>query len=377
MTSPHESWLSRSDGLHSRVQSFIRSAPESRDTLETLALEIARFQADFIPGYARLVAARQSRLDYLSTIPAVPVDAFRLARIAAHPAEADVVRYHTSGTTSGQPGLHFFRRTDTYRTSAVAWGKVGLLEPGVKHAAVVALLPETTRETSSLSAMANMFMEEFDPFANIASANALPTRWLLSESGIDVEGLQAHLERARAANQPLIVVATVIALVQLLDQLGPRRLDIWPHVVVMPTGGFKGKIREIATPELRAQVSLAFGIADGNIVGEYGMTELASQLYEGCLPGGALQAQAGVFLAPPWLHVCPVAPETLNPVLPGEVGIARFIDIANVDSAVCIVTQDLIRSTERGFELLGRRHGAVARGCSLSTEEWLQAHAGS
>ena len=375
MLSPTQSWLVRSDALHSRVQSFIQSVPEDRDTLDSLALEIARFQADFIPGFARLVAAHHSRLDTLGAIPAVPVDTFRLARIAVHPPDTDVVRYRTSGTTSGQPGLHFMRRTDTYRISATTWGKQGLLPPGTNEAAVVALLPDGTVQTSSLAAMAQMFMEEFDSRVARSEATPFPSRWLMTERGLEVEWLEAHLERARAANQPLVIVATVIALVQLLDDLGPRRLDIWPHTVVMPTGGFKGKIREIATPELRERTSLALGIANGNIVGEYGMTELSSQLYEGCLPAGRLQTRAGSFLPPPWLDVCPVDPESLKPVTSGAVGIARFVDLANVDSAVCVVTQDLIRKTELGFELLGRRQGATPRGCSLGAEEWLDANA--
>lgn len=368
MSDATRSWLDRSDALHSRVQEAIASANLDRGTFEQLAQDIARFQADFIPGFARLVESRGSRLESVSDIPAVPVDAFRLTRIAVHPPDMDVVRYQTSGTTSGQPGLHLMRRTDTYRSSAIAWGRQGLLSPGSSHAAVAALLPVGTADTSSLAAMAAMFMEDFDPDD---ADSSLPSRWLLRDNGIDVQRLIAHLERAKSRNLPLVVVATVIALVRLLQDLGPRRLDIWPHTVVMPTGGFKGKIREIATPELRERVALAFGIPDGNIVGEYGMTELSSQLYEGCLPGSVLGGPPGYFRAPPWLDVCPVDPETLRPVQRGEIGIARFVDLANVDSAVCIVTQDLVRSTQRGFELLGRRRGAVPRGCSLGSEEYL------
>ena len=360
--------LGRSDALHSRVQDYIRAANPKRAAFEALALEIAQFQAEFNPGFARLVKSRGSRLDSVSAIPAVPVDAFRLARVAVHPPELDIARYRTSGTTSEQPGLHNMRRTDTYEISAIAWAREGLFANGASSAAVAALLPEGGVETSSLSAMANMFMLAFD---RNSDGSPMPSRWVLRPEGIDVAGLVAHLERARASQQPFIVVATVIALVQLLEDLGERTLDVWPQTVVMPTGGFKGKIREIASPELREGVARAFGIPDANIVGEYGMTELGSQLYEGFLPGGSLAGIAGYFHAPPWLDVCPVDPETLEHVHTGDVGIARFVDLANVDSAVCIVTQDLIRDTEHGIELLGRRQGAVARGCSLSTEEWL------
>ena len=130
MSHTDDDWRVRSDGLHSRVHAFIRSAPQNREPFEQLALDIARFQAERIPGFARLVESRHSALDNVQAIPAVPVEAFRLTRIAVHPRKDDVVRYETSGTTSGQPGIHAMRRTDTYRLSAIAFGRQALLPSG-------------------------------------------------------------------------------------------------------------------------------------------------------------------------------------------------------------------------------------------------------
>ncbi len=378
MTAADSTWLTSSNGLHSRVQEYIRASSHSPEEFEQLALEIANFQAKYIPGYARLVQAHNSRLDSLDTLPAVPVEAFRLTRIAAHPMPDDVVRYVTSGTTSELRGTHAMRRTDTYRTSAVSWGRHALLPSGAAEAAVVALLPGEDIGTSSLAAMAQMFMEALEPTVNESHSSApLASRWLLTEQGIDLLGLAAHLERARDSKLPLIIVATSFALVRFLDELGARRLDVWPHTVVMPTGGFKGKTREISPIELRSRVSAALGVDPRQIVGEYGMTELSSQLYEGCLPSGNLATEPGIYVPPPWLQVCPVNPETMRPVLPGDSGVARFVNLANVDSAVCVVTEDVIRRRGNGVELLGRLQGAAARGCSLSTEDWLLTHAES
>ena len=225
------SWLVRSDDLHSRVQKFIQSESQSPEEFEALALNIARFQADHIPGYSRLVQANASGLDTIDTLPAVPVEAFRLTRIAAHPPEADVARYVTSGTTTGRPGTHAMRRTDTYRTSAVTWGRRALLPAGTLRAAVVALLPISSSSSSSLAAMARMFMEVFDPSQDNSEVRSeLATRWLLTARDVDISGLAAHLERARDAKLPLLLVATAFGLVHLLDELGERRLDILaPH----------------------------------------------------------------------------------------------------------------------------------------------------
>jgi hypothetical protein len=143
----------------------------------------------------------------------------------------------------------------------------------------------------------------------------------------------------------------------------------------MHTGGFKGRSREVPSDELRAAIASAFGIAAEAVVGEYGMTELSSQLYEGTLRATAgLPAPAarhGVFVPPPWLRVAPVDPETLVPVPAGEVGILRFEDLANVDSALAVQTADRGRLVDGGVELLGRLSGAPPRGCSLIVAEQL------
>ena len=375
MTSSTESrCLQQSDDLHARVQNWIRGDASSREPFERLALDIARFQAEFIPGYARLVQVRGGRLDDVDCLPPVPTEAFRLSRIAVHGAEVDQVRYATSGTTSGSRGIHAMRRTDTYRVSAVTWARAALLPAASPNAAVVALLPVGTSNTSSLSAMAQMFMDEFEPSDQTSMANSVGA-WLMSDPDFVVAALKDHLRRARSLNVPLLVVATALALVHLVDTLGDQTLDIWPHTIVMPTGGFKGKTLDGSSVDLRSRAARALGIKPDQVVGEYGMTELGSQLYEGWSLHAGTAVLPGVYCPPPWLRVAAVDAETLTPVEPGMSGLARFIDLANVDSAVCIVTQDIIRAHGDGFELLGRQAGAPSRGCSLSTEEWLSAHA--
>jgi hypothetical protein len=140
----------------------------------------------------------------------------------------------------------------------------------------------------------------------------------------------------------------------------------------MQTGGFKGRSREVPAPELRAQVAKMFSVPERSIVAEYGMTELSSQFYERTLYDAA--ATHGSYAEPPWARVIPVDPETLAPVADGEVGIAKILDLLNVDSAVAVLTQDRVRRVGdrfEHFELLGRLPGAAPRGCSIAIDELL------
>jgi hypothetical protein len=370
--------LDTSNELHERVQRF--AAGDTSDTFGGLALDIARFQADASDGFRRLLLSRGASLNALDDIPPVPTDAFRLTRVAAFAPGFDSVRFFTSGTTGRERGTHAMRRTDTYERLSLAYGRQALLAAG-GSAVVVALAPPLGNPpTSSLGYMMARFMEAFDgePMAEVETRfdSASAGRWLVDESGVNLAGLEQATRVASRARRPLLVLGTAFALVRLLDDLAGARLPLPPGSVVMQTGGFKGRTREVSMEELRAGVTAAFQLGAGRVVGEYGMTELTSQLYEGTIHESALaarqpEATPGIYFEPPWLRVTPVDPVTLLPVAEGEAGLARFIDLGNVDSAVSVVTQDLVRRVSGGVQLLGRQAGAPARGCSLAIEALL------
>lgn len=366
--------VEESEALHARVRAF-GAAASSGESFETLALDVARYQAKYNPGFARLVRARGGELASVDSIPAVPTDAFRLTRVATHPAALDVARFATSGTTGSERGVHPLRTTATYEALAAPFGRRALVAESAPCTVVALAARLDTPPSSSLGFMMALFMRKFDgrPLSPATSRfdDRANERWLLSEAGPDVRGLERAAQVAAERREPLLLLATSFALVALLDALAGTKLPLPEGSVVMQTGGYKGRTREVPAGELRASLSRCFDISEDAIVSEYGMTELSSQLYEGTLPGGALAGKRSVYLEPPWLRVQPVHPVTLEPVAEGEPGLARFVDLANVDSAVAVITRDLVRRRDGGVELLGRAEGAPPRGCSLAVEELL------
>jgi hypothetical protein len=266
------------------------------------------------------------------------------------------------------------RTTETYRELALSMGRASLASAWPGRRVVVALAADPgPAPKSSLGFMMRAFIDEFDgrplgrgeaPFDAGEEG-----RFLLGPSGVDVRGLARAAELALARDEPLLVLGTGFSFVLLIEKLRGTPIPAPARTIVMPTGGFKGRTREIEYGDLARELAALFTIPETHVVGEYGMTELTSQLYEGVLPGGVLSGDRGVFLPPPWLRVTPVDAETLEPAPGDDVGLAHFTDLGNVDFPMCIVTQDLVRRRGSGVELLGRHRGAPPRGCSLAVEE--------
>jgi hypothetical protein len=351
-----------SDALHVRARAFVRAfeaGARMPEPFDVMACDLARFQAASVPGYARLCRARgvdAATLARAGDAPAVPADAFKVARVAAFSEAEACAVFRTSGTTGGARGAHAMRTVATYDAAAVAFGRWALARGLSEDAQVLVLGPSDAEAgDSSLAHMCGLFARTFGRGA-----------FFLRGATLDVEALRACV---RSLDGAALVLGASFAFVHLLDALGAERLPLPEGSRAMQTGGFKGRSREVDGAELRAAIADAFAISTRAVVGEYGMTELSSQFYEATVADAG--GRAGVFVEPPWARVVPVHPETLREVPRGEVGIARIEDLMNVDSAFAVLAADRVRRVEGGFELLGRAPGAPPRGCSIAVDEIL------
>jgi hypothetical protein len=359
----------QSDELHRRARAFV-TAFEAKaampEPFDALACDIARHQAAHVEGFARLCKARGidvTALERASQIPAVPTDAFKLSRVAAFPESDARVVFRTSGTTIGARGAHAMRDVSTYDAAALAFGRASVARDLAKRVPVLVLGPSpAVLPDSSLTHMIDLFVHALGTPATSAET------YLIDADGIiDLESFDTRVARALVAHEPILVLGTSFAYVHLLDALGDEGFRLPHGSRVMQTGGYKGKSREVPAETLRRDLARAFHVPTRAIVAEYGMTELSSQFYEQTLNDEHLPH--GVYAEPPWARVEAVDPETLTPVADGEIGIARIVDLMNVDSAVVVLAADRVRRVPQGFELLGRAPGAAPRGCSIAIDE--------
>jgi hypothetical protein len=341
--------------VRERIRAFIRAClerPPSREALELEALALWRWQRERNASYAAFCAGLSPTC--LEEIPAVPVALFRDLPLCCFPPERARHRFHTSGTTTGHPGVHRLLDCDSYDRASAGWFRASL--PDAPTGAVSLIPSPAAAPNSSLSHMVGLLYPQ--------------AAWVAERDGlVDGERAWALLSTQR---RPVFVATTALALATLLDEPGQARLP--PGSVLMTTGGFKGRSLQLDPSELLAEAAMRLG-PGLRLLGEYGMTELSSQLWTRPATLGDGGAVAGrPFYPPPWLIPIVVDPGSGRPLPTGQDGQLRFVDLANDHSVLAIETMDHgLLTEEGGLLLLGRLPGAAARGCSLSVEEALKA----
>ncbi|MBP7496977.1 MAG: acyltransferase, partial [Bacteroidales bacterium] len=203
------------------------------------------------------------------------------------------------------------------------------------------LPPSAIREESSLIYMINLLIEK--------SKNSL------SEVIQNKENLTSKIELLNKTDAKTILIALSYSL---LDYAETNNIKVYNNIIIMDTGGMKGKRKEIIREELHSKLKYFFGTQ--TILSEYSMTELLSQAYS---------KGEGIYSTPPWMKILirdindPLASEKNN-----KTGGINIIDLANINSCSFISTYDLgVRFIDGRFKIFGRFDNSDIRGCSLLT----------
>jgi len=277
----------------------------------------------------------------LASIPFLPVEFFRTKKIVTGDLPVKLI-FESSGTTGTDPGRHFVTDLGLYEESFLKSFNLFYGDPS--DYVIAALLPSyTERKSSSLVYMAdNLIKRTENPLSGFYKGN--------------IDDLVSALKAAKAEKKRVLLLGVSFALLDLAEDQ-PTDLS---EVIVMETGGMKGRRKEITRPELHSFLKEKLNIR--SVHSEYGMTELMSQAYS---------KGDGIFYCPPWMKVVirdPYDPLTLYSDT-GMTGGINIIDLANLNSCSFIATGDLGRlHNDGGFEVLGRFDNSDIRGCNLLAE---------
>lgn len=305
-----------------------------------ISLDTFRFQYSSCRPYRDYVDLTGTDPDSVTTladIPFAPISLFRTHRMST--SSVDEIVFTSSGTTSGLQSRHHVASASMYRESFTRAFELFYGKP--EQCNIYALLPSyLERDGSSLIYMVTELIKRSH------------------DGGFFLYNHDELVERLnrRDRSRPTILFGVGFALLDLAES---RRLDL-SEVIVMETGGMKGRRREITRSQLHATLQERLGVT--KIHSEYGMCELLSQAYS---------AGEGIFFAPPWMRIL-IRDENAPFVyrregMPGGINV---IDLANRYSCSFLQTDDLGRMLPGGgFTVEGRIEGSMLRGCNLLLDE--------
>ncbi len=304
------------------------------------ALQIFNYQAkncrvyhDFIEG----LKIDPANIKTINQIPFLPISFFKTHKVISANNAVEVI-FTSSGTTGITTSSHYVTDVSWYTESFRAAFKH--FYGNIKNYTILALLPSyLEREGSSLIYMAeDMIKKSAKPDSGFFLYNH--------------QDLYHQLKKQQQAGKPTLLIGVTFAL---LDFIENYSID-FPQLIVMETGGMKGRRKEMIREELHDILCKGFGVK--TIQSEYGMTELLSQAYS---------KGHGIFDCPPWMKI--ITRDTNDPmgaIDDEKTGGINVIDLANINSCSFIATQDLGKVyPDNSFEILGRFDNSDIRGCNL------------
>ena len=267
----------------------------------------------------------------------MPIEFFKTQQVIAAGMDAEIV-FSSSGTTGMVTSKHLVADLNIYERTfrRIFEDFYGPLS----NIAILALLPSyLERSGSSLIYMIDDLMKQSEqPESNYFLYNH--------------QELYDTLVELKNKGTKTILFGVTYALLDFIEHYAFK----FPELIIMETGGMKGKRKEMVKQKIHKLLEDAFSVK--GIHSEYGMTELLSQGYS---------VGQGIFQLPKWMKI--LIRDTNDPLslIPlNKTGGINVIDLANRYSCSFIATQDLGKVYQDGsFEILGRFDQSDIRGCNL------------
>lgn len=278
-------------------------------------------------------------------IPFLPIEMFKQHQILSKHQEATHY-FQSSGTTQMlNRSRHWIADFSWYEESIERSFKQFIGDP--KDYVILGLLPNYSENThSSLIYMVDFLMKQ--------SGHPQNGYFLYNHSE-----LYHQLKQILSEKKKVILFGVSFALLDFLDFYQTQNSLELVDLIMIETGGMKGRKKEMTKDELLQILKNGFGCQ--SIFSEYSMTELLSQAYS---------LGNNDYNCPPWMRILiRNIDDPFSYVEDGKNGAINIIDLANQNSCAFIATQDLGKKRGSLFQVLGRIDHSDVRGCSLLVAE--------
>ena len=341
------------------LKSAVLSLKPTDSSFESLAIEVFQYQYQnnaVYKSYVNHLGIDVSNVTHLEKIPCLPISFFKTHRVIADDGQVQHV-FESSGTTGSVNSKHYIFDLPFYEFLSIKTFEETYGALTDYH--ILALLPSyLERDNSSLVYMIKNFM--FNGFSK--------------QSGFYLKNKKALIKQLKSilsdpSERKVLLIGVTFALLDLIEDFDISELKaISDRLLIMETGGMKGRREELIRPEIHDRLKAAFGVP--HIHSEYGMTELLSQAYapaDGFFKPAATMRVLLRDVNDPFSYLPSFKLGNLNTTGPRKTGGVNVIDLANVDTCSFIETQDLGRFSKdyQSFEILGRFDNSDVRGCNL------------
>ena len=310
---------------------------------QAACLETFRYQYENVEIYRKFVDYLNidlSLIKQIDDIPFLPIEMFKNHLVLDKNAEA-AHYFQSSGTTQMNRSKHYIADFSLYEESIYKSFEEFIGKP--EDYIFLGLLPNYSENTHS----SLIYMVDF-----------LMNKSVKKENGYFLYNHQELFDLLQIlSDKKVILFGVSFALLDFLDccDSNAQTLKLSNSLIVIETGGMKGRKEEMTKDELLKIFKQGF--KTDKIFSEYSMTELLSQAYS---------LGENVYKSPNWMRI--LIRNTEDPfsyVDDGKTGAINIIDLANRHSCAFIATQDLGRSENGTFQVLGRIDHSDIRGCSL------------
>ncbi|WP_019394231.1 hypothetical protein [Priestia filamentosa] len=360
--------------IESNAQEKQTNPDIAESTYNELALKLFQYQFKHNKAYKKFCQARKRTpltVKRWIDIPPMPIQGYKELTLSCEPIEEAEAVFMTSGTTNPEAKGKNYHPDLTVWDASMKRPFKRFVMPDYEKMTIFVLSPaEDLNQNSSLSRYLSNAVSYF------GTENS---EFFFSEEGLNFERFVSQLKRCEEKREPVMLMGASFAYVHILDYLKEKRIQfrLPEKSRIFDTGGFKGQSREVDMKQLYTEFQTYFQIGRDKCINMYGMTELSSQIYDQTIVSSYLYPSVlHDKAAGPWIKTVILNTETLEPVQEGEKGVIAHYDLANWNSCLALLTEDLGYQTENGFVLLGRIKDSEARGCSIAVDQLIQSNSG-